>query len=96
MNNYKGKKRKRGQTYWDYMREVFREIILHNIEKANKLQNNGHVTENQEYKKWFENLDTLKILEVQNKASEDKINGFIWVLNTCVFVVPEYNWGLIQ
>lgn len=31
----------------------------------------------------------------KNEVSQDMENGFIWVLNTCIFLIPDYNFRLI-
>lgn len=31
----------------------------------------------------------------KNDVSQDMENGFIWVLNTCIFLIPDYNFRLI-
>lgn len=84
-----------GQTYWEYMRRIFSQIVYHNICKANKIQNNQYQIEDARYKQCFEELDLTKILRVQNISSRDVNTGFIWVLNTCVFFVAEYNFALV-
>jgi hypothetical protein len=84
-----------GQTYWQYVRNLFVEIIYHNICKANRIQNNIYDIQLERYKQCFENLDLKEILNVQNSFSKTS-NGFIWVLNTCVFVVADYNFSLVQ
>lgn len=83
-----------GKTYWEYIREIFRKIIYHNICKANRIQNDRYEIEQDKYKECFEELDLLKIVQVQNRVSRDINTGFIWVLNTCVFFVVEYNFAL--
>lgn len=84
-----------GQTYWEYIRGIFRDIIYHNICKANRIQNDRYEIERDEYKMCFEGLDLMKILKAQNASSRDVDTGFIWVLNTCVFFVAEYNFALV-
>lgn len=83
------------QTYWEYMRKVFGQIIKHNICKANKIQNNQYQIEEKNYKQCFEQLDLIKVLKIQNKFSRNIDTGFIWVLNTCIFFVAEYNFQLL-
>ena len=83
------------QTYWQYVRKLFVEIIYHNICKANRIQNGIYNIELEQYKECFEKLDLGEILKVQNTFSNTS-TGFIWVLNTCVFVVADYNFSLIQ
>ena len=46
-------------------------------------------------KEQFEQVDLSQILNVQNEVSQDMENGFIWVLNTCIFLIPDYNFRLI-
>lgn len=84
------------QTYWIYMREIFRQIIEHNICKGNKIQYAVYQIPEGKYREYFERLDLTKILKEQNLVSTDQEKGFIWVLNTCVFFVAEYNFNLIE
>lgn len=81
-----------GQTYWNYMRTVFAQIIYHNICKANRIQNNVAQIEESQFKTCFYELDLTDILEIQNDVSRDQEIGFIWVLNTCVFLIGEYKF----
>lgn len=84
------------QTYWEYMRNVFKQIIKHNICKANRIQYNQYQIEEDRYKESFEKLDFAEILKIQNLVSKDECIGFIWVLNTCVLFVAEYNYTLVM
>lgn len=85
----------KGETYWSYMRSVFQQIIFHNICKANEIQKGQYQIETGEYKECFECIDLTEILKIQNAASRDLVNGFIWVINTCLFFVAEYNFTLV-
>ncbi|MBQ4522703.1 MAG: hypothetical protein IJA10_07105 [Lachnospiraceae bacterium] len=82
-------------SYWNYMREMFKQIVIHNICKANKVQNGLYQISCNEYKQCFQQLDLDKILQIQNEVSRDVQNGYIWVLNTCVFVIADYNFSLV-
>lgn len=84
-----------GQTYWEYIRQIFKEIIYHNICKANWIQNSQCKIIKEKYKECFERLDLVKILKTQNIFSRDVDTGYIWVLSTCVFFVAEYNFSLV-
>jgi len=84
-----------GQTYWEYIRDIFKEIIYHNICKANRIQCGQYEIEASKYRECFEGLDLSAILQIQNDSSKDVNAGFIWVLNTCVFFVAEYNFALM-
>lgn len=81
-----------GQTYWEYLQQIFKQIIYHNIHKANRIQNGQYEIEETKYKEYYENLDFTKILKVQNLFSKDDEGGNIWVLNTFIFFVAEYKF----
>ncbi len=80
------------KSYYDYMREIFIQIVLHNISKGSKIQN----INSNDNRYLFELLDLSKILNIQNNVSRDTITGYIWVLNTCVFIIPDYNFSLVE
>lgn len=84
------------KTYYQYLKDIFVSIICHNIRKANWIQNGQYKLKGNEYKACFEHLDFSRILDIQNNFSKDEVEGYIWVLNTCVFIVPDYNFALIQ
>lgn len=84
-----------GQTYWEHIRNIFKQIIYHNICKAYRIQNGQYKIEKCKYRKCFEELDMANILEIQNLFSQNPDTGYIWVLNTCVFFVAEYDFKLI-
>lgn len=86
---------KTGENYWSYMRGIFKQIIRHNIFKAFKVQFNSDMKNDKKYRDIFEKIDLKKILNIQNTASRSYETGFIWVLCTCVFLVPEYNFALV-
>lgn len=83
-------------TYWKYIRGVFKQVIYHNISKANRIQYGQYRIPENKYKDYFERLDLSEILKVQNLVSKDDIEGFIWVLNTCIYFVAEYNFRLVM
>ncbi len=80
------------KSYYEYMREVFKQIVLHNIIKGSKIQN----INSDNNKSLFELLDLNKILNIQNSVSRDTLTGYIWVLNTCVFIIPDYRFSLVE
>ena len=83
-------------TYWKYIRSVLKQVIHHNISKANKIQYGQYQIPVNKYKEYFERLDLTEILKVQNLASKDNRTGFIWVLNTCIYFIAEYNFRLVM
>lgn len=84
------------QTYWEYIRGIFKQVIYHNIFKANRIQYEQYQIPENKYKEYFERLDLTEILKAQNSVSRDSITGFIWVLNTCIYFIAEYNFRLIM
>lgn len=85
----------RRQTYWQYTRNLLVEIIYHNICKANRIQEGVYDIVWSQCKEKFENLDLGRILNKQNMLSRTE-DGFVWVLNTCMFVVADYNFSLLE
>ena len=85
-----------GLSYWEYMRKTFRDIIYWNICKANKIQKEKYIVAKEDYRNTYFQLDLLEILKKQNNTSRDKTTGFISVLNTCVFLVADYNFSLVE
>ncbi|MBF4693528.1 hypothetical protein [Fusibacter ferrireducens] len=85
-----------GVTYYGYMRKLFNHIIGHNIWKAHRIQSGEFEFSDSMIKEWFRNLKLDIILSVQNHVSRDTENGFIWILNTCVFLIPDYNFDLVE
>lgn len=83
------------QTYWEYMRNVFQQIVWHNIYKAGALQYHDASIEWEKYREYFDGIDVKEILKIQNAASKNSETGIIWVLCTCVFLIPEYNLSLV-
>lgn len=84
------------KSYYEYMRSIFSKIIIHNICKSNRIQEGKFNVPKENLKECFEALDFKKILEIQNERSRDDQAGMIWVLNTFVLFVPEYNFSLIE
>ena len=76
------------------MRKVLQEIVCHNIRKAARIQKED-ANEN-DVRKQFEQIDLSEILNVQNEVSRNFEKGFIWVLSTCVLLIPDYNFKLIK
>ena len=83
-------------TYFELMREEFREIIYLNIRKANMIQGGEYDIPEQDLKESFHSLKPMEILEKQTICSKDEQKGFIWVLNSSVFIVPDYAFTLIE
>lgn len=88
---------KKGSNYWKYMRTLFQQIILINMDKAYRVQYGKDLYDNStlDYKEKYNVLDDRVILDKQNKESRDKEDGYIWVLNTCIMLVAEYNFRLL-
>lgn len=83
-------------TYLAYMRNEFCKIICRSIRKVNLIQNGNYNIPNAQLKKSLLDMDAMKILQEQNRCSRDGQNGFIWVLNTSVLIVPDYAFDLVK
>ena len=60
-------------------------IITHNLKKANFISNNKYsLLSNEEYL-------SFDCVSVFDKQLENKGAGFVYVLNTCVFIYVDYN-----
>lgn len=82
-------------NYNQYMRFVFKQIVSHNIKKANKIQNDVYAIEEKDLKTCFESINLLEILMRQNISSNPSGLAEIMVLNTSIFLLPDYNTELI-
>lgn len=81
------------KDYFSHLREQFVYIIKQNILKAYKIQV-GECNNENPIDIYF-SLQFDEVLEKQNIASRDKNHGFIWVLNTLLMFIPEFNTNLI-
>ena len=79
-------------SYWKYVREIFKQIIVANACKANNIQNGRYSISKTEYSE----LDLAEILNKQNLKSAGKFTRCIWVLNTSVFLIADYNYSLVE
>jgi len=86
----------KNMNYYEFMRDNFKQIILHNIYKGRLILDRKPSRKQVSNKYLFESLDLNEILMIQNQVSRDEISGFIWVLNTCVFIIPDYNFNLLE
>lgn len=84
----------KGLDFWLHMRAVFRTIIQYHICKSDRIVSNDASMMN--YMDRYQNIDYEKILKVQNEVSADENTGFIWILNSSVLLVPDYNRNLIR
>ncbi|MCI8668791.1 MAG: hypothetical protein HFI34_04600 [Lachnospiraceae bacterium] len=85
-----------GKTYYEYMRGIFNEIIAHNIRKGKMIQSGEYNFPKYDLEKCYEDLSFLDILDRQNIRSRDLEAGMIWVINTSVLFIPDYNFNLIE
>ena len=78
------------------MRYLFDRLFCIISFKALRVQYNIDIIDKKECRDDFEKIDLNEILNIQNAVSKDDERGFIWILCTCVFVVPEYNFSLVS
>lgn len=84
------------KNLFGYLRTIFIKIIKCNIIKARNISVAETVYSFDKWQDYIEEVDLISILQKQNECSRNSTNGFIWVLNTCVFLVAEYNTRLIK
>lgn len=82
------------ESFWDFMKKIFKKIIQFHICKADSIVSNDFGL--QDYAGRYYNIDYQEILDVQNQASRDDLLGFIWVLNTSILLVPDYNLDIVK
>ena len=82
-------------TYNLHMRSIFKMIVFHNTRKANEIQNGVYDCEDRFLKEWFAAISEFDILRKQNEYSDLAGKAEISVLNTSVFILPEYNTNLV-
>ncbi|MBR3668080.1 MAG: hypothetical protein IKN66_13185 [Ruminococcus sp.] len=78
-----------------YTRELFRSFVIHNLCKASSITKGSSELTVLNAEQYWKNIDYSEILEVQNQCSSDAATGFVYVLATCLFFIPEYNSRLI-
>ena len=75
-----------------FTKEIFNQIIKSNIEKANYIIN--HIKDIQDWKNAYYSIKDTDILEKQNNMLIQEKN--LYVLNTCIFFICDYNFNLIE
>ena len=76
-------------------RDTFKTLVIHNLCKASAITGSTTDISEQTARQYWQEIDYSKILDVQNQCAEDAVNGFVYVLATCLFFIPEYNSNLI-
>ena len=74
---------------------IYEKVICRSIRKASLIQNGDYNISDAQLKQSLVDMDAVKILKEQNRCSKDEQNGFVWVLNTSVLLVPDYSYDLI-
>lgn len=83
------------ESYYAYLRRLFIMLVRQNMRKSFVLAGISMTNE----KLSIEELATggyMKILLRQNQESNDKECGKIYVLNTCILLIPEFKFSLIE
>lgn len=78
-----------------YTRETFKAFVVHNLCKASAITGGTTDISEQTARQYWQEIDYSRILDVQNQCAADAVNGFVYVLATCLFFIPEYNSKLI-
>jgi hypothetical protein len=83
-----------GKKYSDirkYSKELFREIIIHNIKKSNYIVNK--VNDIEDLKSTYYSINFTDVLDTQNQLLNNM--KLVYVLNTCLFFICDYKMDLI-
>ncbi len=78
-----------------YTKELIIDFVIHNLCKASAITCGSKELSKSVAKEYWSSIDYSKILDVQNQCSRDAATGFVYVLSTCLFLIPEYNSDLI-
>ena len=84
-----------GYSYNSYMRYVLSQIAIQNVKKANYIKNGKYEISDQMIRDTYNNLDMLEILESQNALSSPIGENEVFVLNTSILILPDYNTNLV-
>lgn len=81
----------KGLNYFEYLKLIFINIIHSNIRKANYILGGSFEITNEQLKDiYFDHIELSKILDKQNVVSNDFNTGFVWVLNSSLFIAANY------
>ena len=81
------------KSYFSYIRDIFMIITESNIRKALMIQGDDyHIDSEQLDDYYYEKMNLSEILKKQNKESRNKQTGFIWVLNTSMYIISNYKF----
>lgn len=81
----------KGLNYFEYLKLIFINIIHSNIRKANYILGGSFEITNAQLKDiYFDHIELSKILDKQNVVSNDFNTGFVWVLNSSLFIAANY------
>lgn len=78
-----------------YTKELINDFVIHNLCKASTMTRGSKELSKTVAKEYWNSKDYDEILDIQNKCSRDTATGFVYVLATCLFLIPEYNSNLI-
>ena len=78
-----------------YTRELFRNFVIHNLCKASAMTRGTTDISAETARQYWHSMNLDEILAIQNQCSLSPIDGFVYVLATCLFFIPEYHSKLI-
>lgn len=78
-----------------YSRQLIQQFVIHNLCKASAITIGTTEISHSIAKQYWDNRNYVEILDVENLCSSCEQTGFVYVLATCLFFIPEYNSCLI-
>ena len=76
-------------------RDILKALVVHNICKVSEIVDGVADLTDSFAEQYWGKIDLNKTLYIQSICSQDSKNGFVYVLATCLFFIPEYNTKLI-
>ncbi len=78
-----------------YTRDIFKEFVIHNLCKASAMVNGTTDISIQTAQQYWQSMRLDQILNIQNQCAQSPTVGYVYVLATCLFFIPEYHSKLI-
>ena len=86
----------RNINYYEHMRSIMVTLALLNIRKAYKLQGGDYHFDSHRISEVYSTISLDDVLKVQNIASSDPQTGVVYILNTSLFIVSDYDIKLLN
>lgn len=86
----------RNITYYEYMRSIMITLTLLNIRKAYRILGGDYRFDLQRINEIYPTISLIDVLKKQNIASCDHQTGMIYILNTSLFILSDYDKKILK